>query len=106
MKIKFSLFLFLIVVLVKVDFSYSQNTWSKQEKMNSLLGKKDIYQKKNFPSTYEILSLDIESFTTRLKSKSSSEEHTIELPNADGSLSRFRCKESSNYGRACTLSMD
>jgi hypothetical protein len=97
MKIKFSLFLFLIVVLVKVDFSYSQNTWSKQEKMNSLLGKKDIYQKKNFPSTYEILSLDIESFTTRLKSKSRAEEHTIELPNADGSLSRFRCKESSNF---------
>ena len=54
MKIKFTLFLFLIVVLVKVEFSYAQNTWRSKIKMNSLLGKKDIYQKKNFPSTYEI----------------------------------------------------
>ena len=97
MKIKSPLFLFVILVFIKVDSSYSQNTWNKQDKMNSLLESKDLYQKKHFPSNYEILSLDIELFTNRLKSKFKREQHIIELPNADGSLSRFVCKETSNF---------
>ena len=97
MKIKLSLILFLILGFIKVDSSYSQNTWNKQDKMNSLLESKDLYQKKHFPSNYEILSLDVELFTNRLKSKSKREQHIIELPNADGSLSRFTCKETSNF---------
>ncbi len=49
--------------------------------------------KKNFPASYELVSLDINKFI----GKSKSQNTIIELPNSEGVLSKFRVKETSNF---------
>lgn len=92
------LFLFLLTIFTNIDALHSQEIWSKQEKTNSLVENKDIYEKKNFPSNYEIISLDKEIFESKLRSKSI-KQRFINLPNEDGSLSRFTIKETSNFDK-------
>ncbi|WP_237588619.1 reprolysin-like metallopeptidase [Polaribacter sargassicola] len=75
----------------------SQQIWNKVDKANYHFQKKDIYQKKHFPSDYQILSLDVNSFSKNLKQQSKSQNQIIELPNADGTLSKFNVKETSNF---------
>jgi hypothetical protein len=96
MKNKLSFVLLLAIVFLNVDLTSSQETWNKIPKTNYILQKKEIYQKKNFPSEYEILSLDLKSFSNKLKNSTFSKKEIIFLPNFDGSLSRFQIKESSN----------
>tara|TARA_R110002126_G_scaffold39767_2_gene117597 strand:+ start:9282 stop:13064 length:3783 start_codon:yes stop_codon:yes gene_type:complete len=98
MKNKLSLFLFLGLVCFGQYVSYSQKIWTKRQASTNLLQKKEIYQKKNFPSNYKILSLDEEVLKSSIQSKTS-KEHFIELPDANGNLTRFKIKETSNFDK-------
>lgn len=92
------LFLFLVSILIfNVDAIYSQKIWTKVQQSDYLVQKKEIYQKKNFPSNYEIISLNLNAFSTNLKSSTLNQKEIIELPNPDGSLARFSIKETSNF---------
>jgi hypothetical protein len=89
-------FLIIVVVIFFVSIKINaQTSWRKIEKQN-YSSQKELFQKKNFPSEYEILSMDINAFSNNLKRKSAQKE-IIELPNSDGSLSKFFIKESSNF---------
>ncbi|MDP5106979.1 MAG: M12 family metallo-peptidase [Polaribacter sp.] len=91
-------FLFLAsILLFNVDALFSQKMWKKVDQSTYKAQKKEIYQKKNFPSNYEISSLDLTVFSTSLKSSSFNQNKTIELPNADGTFSSFLIKETSNF---------
>ncbi|MGK0412177.1 MAG: hypothetical protein ACJA1B_000367 [Polaribacter sp.] len=99
MKFKSSLLITLIIFLSISNTLKAQDFWKKIEKRNYKL-QKEIYQKKNFPSEYEILSMDIDAFSKNLKHKSAEQKEIIELPNSDGSLSKFLIKETSNFEAA------
>ncbi|SDR69323.1 Metallo-peptidase family M12B Reprolysin-like [Polaribacter sp. KT25b] len=92
------LFLFIVSIIVfNVDALYSQKIWTKVQQSSYLVQKKEIYQKKNFPSDYEIISLDLNAFSSQLKSNSLNQKEIIELPNSEGGFSRFSLKETSNF---------
>ena len=76
-------FLLLAILILSIDNLSSQQIWNKIEKTNYTLQKKEVYQKKHFPSEYEILSLDVSNFSNTLKSKSANQTQIIELPNSD-----------------------
>jgi hypothetical protein len=97
MKIKFSFLIVLVILFFNVDSLQSQKNWVKVQKSSDVVQKKKIYQKKNFPSKYEIVSLDLNAFSTKLKSSSFKQKETIDLPNADGTFSKFIIKETSNF---------
>jgi hypothetical protein len=97
MKSKFSFLIVLVILFFSVDTIQSQKTWVKVQKSADVVQKKKIYQKKNFPSKYEIVSLDLNAFSTKLKSSSFKQKETIDLPNADGTFSKFIIKETSNF---------
>lgn len=97
-KNKLSFTLFLLLMLLSIDAIYSQKVWNKQEKANFLVGNTELYQKKNFPSKYEIVSLDKKNFKNKLEKKSVNQK-IIELPNSDGSFSKFKIKETSNFDK-------
>jgi hypothetical protein len=97
MKSKLSVLALLAIIFLNVDTISSQKIWNKVQKINYTVQKKEIYQKKNFPSEYEILSLDLNSFSTKFKKSAFNQEEIIYLPNFDGSLSRFKIKETSNF---------
>ena len=86
----------LIVFLSISSKLKAQDFWKKIEKQNYAL-QKEMYQKKNFPSEYEILSMDMNAFSKNLKRKSIEQKEIIELPNSEGSLSKFFIKETSNF---------
>ena len=90
----FLVFLFVLFFL-NINSYYSQELWYKKK---SLVESKEIYQKKNFPSQYQILSLNNKKLNEDLKRKSSN-QNIIKLPNEDGSLSQFRIRETSNFNK-------
>tara|TARA_B110000046_G_scaffold80247_1_gene88424 strand:- start:7191 stop:10499 length:3309 start_codon:yes stop_codon:yes gene_type:complete len=97
MKIKLSFSILLTIIFLNIETISSQNIWRKIKKINYIVQKKEIYQKKNFPSQYEILSLDLKTFSNKLKKSTFNQKEIIFLPNFDGSLSRFQIKEASNF---------
>ena len=96
MKNRLSLLLF-FAILCSSSSSYGQQLWHKQEKENTTIQKKATFQKKNFPSNYEIVTLNRGVFEDKLSRKSAIFNAIIELPNADGSLSKFSIQENSNF---------
>ena len=102
MKNKLSLILFFGTLFLCVNALQAQKIWSKQEKSSFLTEKKQLYEKENFPTNYEILSLDKRSLTTKFESKSS-KQILIELPNSDGTLSRYSIRETSNFAEELQL---
>ncbi|UAM98351.1 T9SS type A sorting domain-containing protein [Polaribacter litorisediminis] len=96
MKFKSSLLITLIIFLSISNTLKAQDFWKKIDKQN-YKHQKEIYQKKNFPAAFEILSMDIDAFSKNLKRKSAEQKEIIELPNSDGSLSKFSIKETSNF---------
>ena len=98
MKNKLPLLLFFIALFFSSHIFYAQKIWSKQKKVNFLTQKKKLFVKKNFPSNYEIVSLDKEILNAKLNAKSI-KQNIIELPNSDGSLSRYLIKETSNFDK-------
>jgi len=97
MKNRLSLILFLAILLNCSSSFYGQQLWQKQEKENISIQKKAIFQKKNFPSNYEIVTLNSSVFEGEVSRKSPNFTTIIELPNADGSLSKFTIQENSNF---------
>ncbi|TXD65404.1 T9SS type A sorting domain-containing protein [Polaribacter glomeratus] len=85
------------IFFFNVDTVQSQKIWAKVQKSEYLIQKKKTYQKKNFPSKYEIVSLDLNAFSAKLKSSSFKQKETIDLPNTDGTFSKFIIKETSNF---------
>ncbi|WP_343328834.1 reprolysin-like metallopeptidase [Polaribacter staleyi] len=69
------------------------------DKNKVIIQENNILKKKNFPSNYSLLSIDVDNFKTFLKSKSKSKEDQsiIKLPNAVGGFSNFIIKETSNF---------
>lgn len=98
MKSKLSLLLLLCIFFFSVDDINSQKTWTQLEKANYNIENKEVYFKKNFPSEYEIVKLNVNSFITQLQNKSTSK--IILLPNDKGILNRFLLKETSNFDEA------
>lgn len=96
MKNKLSPVLFFATLFFSVNTSYGQKIWTKKQKANFLIEKKNLYVKKNFPSDYEIVSLEKKNLELSLKSKSS-KQNLIELPNSDGSTSSYLIRETSNF---------
>ena len=96
MKIKFTFLLFFTLLYIGVEDANAQQLWKKIDKTSSFVQKKDIYKKKNFPSNYELMFLELKSFKSKVTLKAKTQEQIIELPNVDGGLSRFIVKESSN----------
>jgi hypothetical protein len=97
MKSKLALLCLLMSIFFNVDMLYSQRIWTKVQKSAYVVQKKNIYQKKNFPSKYEIVSLDLTSFSLKSKSKTFNQKQIIELPGPDGNFSKFFIKETSNF---------
>jgi hypothetical protein len=97
MKNRLSFILFLAILFNTSSSTYGQQLWKKQEKENSTIQKKATFQKKNFPSNYEIVTLNGNVFEDKLSRKSANFNTIIELPNADGSLSKFSIQENSNF---------
>ncbi|WP_298782314.1 reprolysin-like metallopeptidase [uncultured Polaribacter sp.] len=96
MKSKLSFLLPLIVLFFNITAVNSQEVWKKIQKENYSIQKKEVYDKENFPSDYVIFSLESELFSGKLK-KTSKEESVVELPNSEGTLSKFLLKETSNF---------
>ncbi len=96
MKNKLPLFLFFGFVFFGQQVLFAQKSWTKQNKTNFTLSKKEIYHKEKFPNEYVLLSLNQEVFKNNILGKSSKEKF-ITLPDAHGNLSRFRIKEHSNF---------
>ena len=94
MKIKFTFLLFFTLLYIGVEDANAQQLWKKIDKTSSFVQKKDIYKKKNFPSNYELMFLELKSFKSKVTLKAKTQEQIIELPNVDGGLSRFIVKES------------
>lgn len=91
-------FLFLFVIMLfNIDATYSQKTWTNVQKTAHIVQKKELYQKKNFPSNYEIVSLNLNAFSTKLKRNTSNQKEIIELPNPDGTFSKYFIEETSNF---------
>jgi hypothetical protein len=97
MKNRLSFILFLAILFNSSSSFYGQQLWQKQEKENLTIQKKATFQKKNFPSNYEIVTLNSGVFEDKLSRKVATLKTVIELPNADGSLSKFSIQENSNF---------
>ena len=97
MKNKLPFLLLLAVVILNINRVNSQEIWNKIQKTNYSVLKKEVYQKKNFPLEYEILSLDVNAFLNKFKNSASNQKQIIYLPNFDGNLSKFQIEESSNF---------
>ena len=100
MRCKFPLLFIVTIILLNVDALYSQKVWTKVQKSAYLVQKKEIYQKKNFPSNYEIVSLNLNAFSSNLKSSTFNLKEIITLPNSDGTFSTYSVKETSNFEAA------
>lgn len=97
MKNRLSLIFFLAILCSSSYSFYGQQLWQKQGKENVSIQKKATFQKKNFPSNYEIVTLNSGVFEEKVSKKSATITTIIELPNADGSLSKFIIQENSNF---------
>lgn len=74
----------------------AQQLWNTLDKSEHLYQKKELYEKKNFPAQYKLMSLELNSFKDKLHRKTSA-DIIIELPNQYGNLSKFLLKETSNF---------
>ena len=89
----------LIIVIIFLTISgklKAQDFWKKIEKEN-YIPKKEIYQKKNFPLKFELISLDTDELKNQLNSLAKETKKIINLPNSKGVLLQFEIKEASNF---------
>ena len=93
MKIRLTFIFVFATFFLSVGEVNAQKFWGELENTNSSLERKEIYKKKNFPSKYKLLSLNINELKTNLKKK----QQIIQLPNEKGELLRFSIKETSNF---------
>ncbi|CAM1357143.1 reprolysin-like metallopeptidase [Tenacibaculum halocynthiae] len=86
----------LLLLLSLATISNAQNYWKKMESGNQR-SKSELYQRGDTPKKYHIFSLDLNSFTFHLNSKSKKSSNIIDLPNAFGKTSKYLVTESSNF---------
>ncbi|MFT5674023.1 MAG: hypothetical protein ACI9JT_002679, partial [Polaribacter sp.] len=67
MKSKLCFFFLFAFIFLNVDAVHSQEIWKKLRKANYAAQKKEVYQKKNFPSEYEIVTIDLDAFSNNVK---------------------------------------
>ncbi|WP_397447391.1 reprolysin-like metallopeptidase [Polaribacter sp. R77954] len=96
MKNRLSLFLFLGAIFLGQQTVLAQKLWIKQKQTSFAISKKEIYQKEKFPTQYQVFSLNKGLFENSIRAKTSKEKF-IELPDANGNISRFRIEEHSNF---------
>ena len=94
---------FITLLLVFVNQLSAQNYWSVLEQSKTALQNKEVYQKENFPTSYQFLNLKLSSFQQALKKSSTQNETLIYLPNKNGVLNRFVVRETSNFETALQL---
>ncbi|WP_405565406.1 reprolysin-like metallopeptidase [Polaribacter sp. Asnod6-C07] len=75
----------------------AQDNWQKVSKTKYDKNETAVFSKKHFPKEYNLVSLNLESFASNLKSKSKKANNIIKLPDANGKLQKFRLEESSNF---------
>ena len=76
----------------------AQQEWNVLQKLTyNKKQEKELYTKKNFPAQYELMSLNLEAFSTGLQLKSQKGNQIIELPDNHGHLQQFRVVETSNF---------
>ena len=97
MNIKKHFTLFAIVFLISLSNMNAQKLWQEIESQGEVISEDKLYEKKNFPLKYQMMSLNLNSFKNKVSFKSKSLQKIIELPNEDGSLSKFTVKETSNF---------
>ncbi|MGB0890885.1 MAG: reprolysin-like metallopeptidase [Flavobacteriaceae bacterium] len=76
---------------------HAQNFWKNIKNNNANIQEDQIYEKKNFPSKFSLVSFNLEEFKAILNTQSKSNQHLIKLPNSKGSFSNFAIKETSNF---------
>ena len=86
--------LLLLILFCTVTQLFGQQFWNKKNLNNFKTKSDDINFRKSIPSNYNIYSLDVDGFSSFLKSART--ENIIELPNAQGVMGRFYVRESSN----------
>lgn len=86
---------FALLVFFALSISASgQNFWKKEDQSQFNKSIEQINERKSIPSHYELYSLSLDAFNDFLKNNSGS--FTIELPNGEGKLERFRVESTSN----------
>ena len=100
MKTRLPLLLIFSVLFSFVGQLNAQDFWKKLSKNDISIPKSEIYQKKNTPKKFNLVSLDLSDFQSFLNSKTKNSRQIIKLPNADGGFSKFRIKETSNFESA------
>ena len=86
-----------VVLLFSATQLKAQQFWTSIESFDFAQQKKEIYQKENFPTKYQLLTLETPSFQQELKRTTNKKSVLIFLPNSEGVLQRFQVKESSNF---------
>lgn len=95
----FSLF-FLIFLYAPFEGMNAQIFSKKINKNRIAIQENEIYKKKNFPSTYHLVSFDVNKFKTHLNKKAKHQHQKIQLPNSKGGFSDFVIRETSNFETA------
>ncbi|NVJ89471.1 MAG: T9SS type A sorting domain-containing protein [Flavobacteriaceae bacterium] len=88
---------FLCLSLFFTLYSFGQKTWYNSAKIEYDANDFMLYQKKNVPSNYSIMSLDINLFKGNLITLGKGKSQIIELPNDKGELKQFSIQETSNF---------
>ena len=97
MKSKLFLLLFFIAFSTSKESMYGQELLKKLDRNTTVFQENEVYQKKNFPSKFELVSIDEAKLNSLVKSASKTEKRTIKLPNSKGGFSNFVIKETSNF---------
>ncbi|MFY9241952.1 MAG: reprolysin-like metallopeptidase [Polaribacter sp.] len=97
MKIKKYFYLFVALVLLSNSEVQAQKLWNQLTKVEYAKSDAEVYNKKNFPKDYKLVSLNLEAFKNTLQSKGNKSANIIELPDANGNLRKFSIKEDSNF---------
>jgi hypothetical protein len=92
--------LFLLIFLFSFEGMNAQIFSNKLNKNKAAIQKNEIYEKKNFPSTYHLVSFDVNEFKNLLNQRAKRGQQKIQLPNPNGGFSDFVIKETSNFETA------
>ena len=97
MRSKVFLLFFVILLCFPFEGMNAQIFSKKLNKNRTTIQKNEIHEKENFPSTYYLVSFDVNEFKTLLNQKAKRRQQKIQLPNSNGGFSDFVIKEASNF---------
>ncbi|MEO9571261.1 MAG: zinc-dependent metalloprotease family protein [Polaribacter sp.] len=97
MKSKLFLLLFFIAFFTSKESMYGQELLKKIDRNTTVFRDSELYKKKNFPSKFELISIDEKSLNSFVNTKAKTVYRTIKLPNSKGEFSNFVINEISNF---------